>query len=113
MRSRYNKDMRTTTILADARAIPLNPFITGLVENVAQGIVRSLKLEADAVRTIEFRLPAEAEMTLQVNGTPVSLQLTTGFSRRIIESTLRGLLQPLKGTEGAKEIFIKIEEANL
>src|SRR6266849_7358145 len=97
-----------TKLCVDGREIFLNPFIADLMGNVAQGIVASIKVEDPEVRKIEFHLRESDVAGLAVNDQPVSLQLSTGFVRQIIGSTLRGLLQPLKGTEGAKEVLIKV-----
>src|SRR5262249_14119130 len=91
---------------ADGCEVLLNGFVAGLIANVSQGIVASLKMEDTEISRIEFRLDGKEVDRLEVNDRPVSLELATGFARRIIGGTLRGLVQPLKGVEEAGQIVI-------
>ena len=92
-----------TRIQAEGQELFLKPFVSNLVGNVVKGLVSSLKLDEKEAKKIEFHLRENQGVSLQVNDRPVSLEITTGFARRIIESTLRGMLQLLRGAESAKD----------
>ncbi len=95
---------------ADGQEIPLNPFVSALVGNVIRGIVSSLKIEGSPAKEIEFRMHGKDVTSLEVEGKPISLQLTSGFAQTIAGSTLRGLVQPIEGTKNANEVIIRVEE---
>ncbi len=95
-------------IHCDGNSISLNPFVNGLVSNVARALIESLKLEKPPEKRVEFTLCGE-ETALTVDGRPVSLGLTTGFAARLVGETLRGMLRPLKGAQDAREVRITVE----
>lgn len=99
-----------TKISVDGQELPLNPFVADLVGNVVKGIVSSLKTGANEIKKIEVHLQEQQIASLKLNDQPISLEMTTGFARRIVGNTLKGMLQPLKGVEGGKDVIIQVED---
>jgi hypothetical protein len=88
----------TAKVVVDGKALFLNPFITILVGNVIDGVLRSLK--APEGSNIEFLLRKD-DLQLFVDQAEVPLDL--GHARQIVGNILKGLLSSLKGAENGEE----------
>jgi len=86
---------------------PLSPFIGKFLGNVCAGIADSLKTPRP-INTLEYDIVGEA-VQIQVNGNPVSLDLSHGFSRVIILDTIRGMIRHLKMADANGAIRIEID----
>ncbi len=85
----------------------LTRFIGKFVGNVCAGIAGSLKIP-EPVRTLKYELDGEA-VSIEVNETPVSLDLSHGFSRIIILDTIRGMIRHLKMADPNGAIRIEVD----
>jgi hypothetical protein len=85
----------------------LTRFIGKFIGNVCIGIAGSLKIP-EPIRTLKYQLDGEA-VSIEVNETPVSLDLSNGFSRVIILDTIRGMIRHLKMADPNGAIRIDIE----
>ncbi len=86
---------------------PLSRFIGQFLGNVCAGIVASLKTPLP-VRTLEYELEGDA-VRIQVNETPVALNLSQGFATTIVRDTIRGMIRHLKLDDPNGNIRIQIE----
>lgn len=87
------------SIVVDGKKLFLNPFMSTLIANILDAIVRSLK--ADPGDRIEFILH-ENDLHLTIDGKEIPLNL--GHAKQIVGNVLRGMAASLKGAEEAKEI---------
>ena len=85
----------------------LTNFIGKFVGNVCAGIANSLKIP-QPVSTLKYELDGES-VRIEVNLTPVSLELSHGFSRIIILDTIRGMIRHLKMADPNGVIRIEID----
>ena len=86
---------------------PLTPFIGKFVGHVCAGITASLKTP-QPIRTLQYDLEGEA-VRIQVNGTPVPLDMSRGFSRIIVLDTIRGMIRHLKMADPNGAIRIEVD----
>ena len=86
---------------------PLTPFIGKFLGNVCIAIASSLKVPLP-IRALDYELEGDA-VRIQVNQTPVPLDLSRGFSRIIVLDTLRGMIRHLKLTDPNGAIRIEVD----
>ncbi len=86
---------------------PLTHFIGKLVGNVCAGIAHSLKIP-QPVNSLKYELDGES-VHIEVNRTPVSLDMSHGFSRIIVLDTIRGMIRHLKMADPNGVIRIEID----
>jgi hypothetical protein len=87
----------------------LTHFIGKFLASVCFGIVSSLKTPRPIRK---FRLDVEGEdVRLEVNGMPVPINMSKGFSRIIILDTVRGMIKHLKmaDPEGAIRVDVDLD----
>jgi hypothetical protein len=91
---------------------PLTAFIGNFLGNVCLGIAGSLKTP-QPINSLKFELDEDA-VRLEVNESPIALDLSQGFSKVIIRDTIRGMIRHLKmaDPDGAIRIFVE-RETNL
>jgi hypothetical protein len=89
---------------------PLSRFIGNFLGNVCFGIASSLKTP-QPIQSLKFEIEGEA-VRIEVNGNPVPLNMSQGFSRIIIHDTIRGMIRHLKlaDPDGTIRIVTEIEE---
>ncbi|MBT9163263.1 MAG: hypothetical protein DDT24_00167 [Chloroflexi bacterium] len=85
-------------------SIEMNPFVEGLLAQIAVGVVASLKGTED-VQTLEIR-QEKGDVKITVNGSDVPL---TPFPNDIICSTLTGLVSSLKEVDDIESLDINVE----
>ena len=85
----------------------LTPFIGKFLANVCAGITASLKTP-EPVKTFGYELDGEA-VRIHVNGIPVPLDLSQGFSRIIVLDTIRGMVRHLKMDDPNGVIRIEVD----
>jgi len=86
---------------------PLSPFIAKFLGNVCIGIADSLKTPRP-IKTLNYEITGEAVRIL-INGNPVALDMSHGFSRVIILDTIRGMIRHLKMADVDGAIRIEID----
>lgn len=86
---------------------PLSPFIGKFLGNVCFGIASSLKTP-EPIANIKYEIEGEI-VRIEVNNTPIPLNLSQGFSRIIILDTLRGMIRHLKMADPKGAIRIEVE----
>jgi hypothetical protein len=88
----------------------LTRFIAKFLANVCVGITASLKTP-EPIKTLLYEVDGES-VQIQVNETPVTLDLSHGFSRIIVLDTIRGMIRHLKMEDpnGIIRIEIDLEE---
>jgi len=88
---------------------PLSNFIGKFLGNVCFGIAASLKTPLP-IKDLKFEIEGEA-VRIDVNQSPLSLNMSQGFSRVIILDTIRGMIRHLKLADpnGAIRIEMEIE----
>ena len=86
---------------------PLTPFIGNLLANVCMGITTALKTPRP-ITTLCYEIEGEA-VRIQVNGMPVPLNMSQGFSRIIILDTIRGMIRHLKLADPNGSIRIAVD----
>ncbi len=86
---------------------PLSPFIGKFIGNVCFGIASSLKIP-EPIKALNYEMDGEV-VRIDVNHTPVPLNLSQGFSRIIIVDTLRGMIRHLKMADTGGAIRIEVE----
>lgn len=93
-----------TNLIVNDYAIPLNDFTQNYIGNILRGIVLSLGYNSKNV-TINI---GDSELNISTdNG---KLHIIKDFVRLLIESTIKGVLSPLKGVIWSKKIIISCEE---
>jgi hypothetical protein len=85
----------------------LTNFIGNFLANVCLGIASSLKTPRP-IRSLAFELEGDA-VRFEVNGAPVALDLSQGFSKVIIRDTIRGMIRHLKMADPEGAIRIAVE----
>jgi hypothetical protein len=86
---------------------PLTSFIGKFLGNVCLGIVSSLKTPLP-VKSLKLELIGD-DVRLEVNNSPVALDLSQGFSKVIIRDTIRGMIRHLKMADPNGDIKIAVE----
>ena len=86
---------------------PLTRFIGNFLGNVCFGIASSLKTP-QPILSLKYKLEGE-EVGIEINGSPVPLNMSQGFSRIIILDTIRGMIRHLKLADPNGRIRIDIE----
>jgi hypothetical protein len=86
---------------------PLTAFIGNFLGNVCLGIVDSLKTPRP-VGSLKFEIEGDV-VRLEINGAPVSLDMSQGFSKIIIRDTIRGMIRHLKLADPKGAIRITVE----
>jgi hypothetical protein len=86
---------------------PLTSFIGKFLGNVCLGIVSSLKTPLP-VKSLKLELIGD-DVRLEVNNSPVALDLSQGFSKVIIRDTIRGMIRHLKMADPSGDIKIAVE----
>ncbi len=82
-------------------------FIGRFVGNVCAAIIASLKTPRP-FHSLIFEIEGDA-VNIQINNTPVALNLSRGFSRIIILDTLRGMISHLKMDDPKGSIRIEVD----
>ena len=85
----------------------LTAFIGKFLANVCAGIAASLKTP-QPIKSLQYDLDGET-VKIQVNQTPVSLDMSHGFSRIIVLDTIRGMIRHLKMADPNGNIRIEID----
>jgi len=80
-----------TTLLVNDQVIPLNEFTQNYLGNVIRGIVLSLGQDA---KDVHLHID---EAGLRIYTETGEVPLVKDFARLLIESTIKGMLSPLKG----------------
>jgi hypothetical protein len=86
---------------------PLSSFIGKLLGNVCVAVAASLKTP-QPIKTLKFELEGET-VRIDVNQTPVALNLSRGFSRIIVIDTIRGMIRHLKLADPNGAIRIEVD----
>jgi len=86
----------------------LTPFIGKYIGNIGLAIVASLK-KSEQVRTLRYDVSGES-VRITLNGSPLSLNLGSGFAEKMILNTIRGMIRLLKMTDPAGDIRIEIDQ---
>jgi hypothetical protein len=86
---------------------PLSPFIGRYLGNVCFGIASSLKTP-QPIRSFQFDIEGET-VYIQVNKTPIALNMSQGFSRIIVLDTIRGMIRHLKMDDPGGNIRIEVD----
>ena len=85
----------------------LTHFIGKFLGNVCAAITASLKT-SQPVQTLTYELDGEA-VRIHVNGAFVPLDMSQGFSRIIVNDTIRGMIRHLKLADPAGAIRIEVD----
>jgi hypothetical protein len=86
---------------------PLSHFIGKFLGNVCFGIAASLKTPLP-IKSLKFEIEGE-DVRIDVNHSPLSLNMSQGFSRVIILDTIRGMIRHLKLADPGGAIRIEME----
>jgi len=98
--------MKTRTYSNEIEA-PLTTFIGNFLGNVCAGITASLKTPRP-VRTMMYELQGD-DVRIEVNGSSVPMNLNSGFSKIIVNNTIRGMVRYLKLSDPNGTIRIEVE----
>ena len=85
----------------------LTPFIGKYIGNVCLAIVASLKTSEQA-RTLRYDVSGES-VRITLNGSPLPLNLASGFAEKMILDTIRGMIRLLKMADPSGVIRIDID----
>ena len=85
----------------------LTPFIGKFIANVCAGIAASLKTPLP-IRSLSYDIVDE-DVRIDINSTPVPMDLSHGFSRIIVLDAIRGMIRHLKMADPNGAIRIDIE----
>ncbi len=94
-------------IFSNQKEAHLTRFIGKFLGNVCYGIAASLKTP-QPIKTLLYQIDGES-VQIQVNGTPVTMDLSHGFSRIIVLDTIRGMIRHLKMEDPNGAIRIEID----
>jgi len=86
--------------------VNLTPFIGRYIGNVCLAIVVSLK-KSEPVRTLRYDVSGKS-VRITLNGSPLPLDLNSGFAEKMILDTIRGMIRLLKMEDPAGVIRIEI-----
>ena len=87
--------------------VSLTPFIGKYVGNVCLAIVASLKTP-EPVSTLRFDISVES-VRIMLNGSPLPLNLGSGFAEKMILDTIRGMIRLLRMADPSGAIRIDID----
>lgn len=90
-----------TSLSVNDNIIPLNEFTQNYIANILCGIARSFGIDSDAVTV---RVDAEGFHVHTVSG-EIDISKKE-FAKQLIESTVKGMLSPLKGVFWMQNITI-------
>ena len=98
-----------TRIFSNGIEAPLTAFIGNFLGNVCAGITTSLKTPRP-IRTLKYEIEGD-DVRIEVNATPVPMDLNSGFSKIIVSNTIRGMVRHLKLSDpnGAIRIDVDLE----
>lgn len=96
-----------TSLLVNDSIVPLNEFIQNYMGNVLRGIVLSLGYDS---RDITVYID-EAELRIYTE--KGEIPLLKDFTRLLVESTIKGVLSPLKGIFWLQRITIVSKDITL
>ena len=85
----------------------LTPFIGKYIGNVCLAIAASLKTPDEPVRALRYDVSGES-VRIALNGSPLPLNLNSGFVEKMILDTIRGMIRLLKMNDPAGAIRIEI-----
>lgn len=85
----------------------LTPFIGKYIGSVCLAIVASLKT-SEPIRTLRFDVSGES-VRIMLNGSPLPLNLASGFAEKMIHDTIRGMIRLLKMDDPSGVIRIEID----
>ena len=85
----------------------LTPFIGKYIGNVCLAIVASLKTSEPA-KTLRYDVSGES-VRIKLNGSPLPLNLSSGFAEKMILNTIRGMIRLLKMDDPFGVIRIEID----
>lgn len=97
-----------TSLTVNNNNIPLNDFTQRYIANILCGIARSFGIDSDAVTV---RVDAEGFRIHTVDG-EIDISKKE-FAKQLIESTIKGMLSPLKGVFWLQNIMIISESSNV
>ncbi len=93
-----------TQLLVNEMVIPLNDFAQQYIGNVLKGIAKSLGCSGGDV---SFNLDRDG---LNLYSEDKNIALETDFSRDIVESTVKGMLSPIRGVIWIEKVMITTKE---
>jgi hypothetical protein len=93
-------------IFCGGRELPVSSFVGRFVGNVCSAVVASLKTPCPG-RTMVFEVGPET-MRLEVDHSTVTMDRSQGFARTIVQDTVIGMLQHLKGIDPGRIIRVEI-----
>ena len=96
-----------TRIFSNEIEAPLTRFIGNLLGNVCIGITTSLKTP-QPIRNLKYELAGQ-DVRIEVNREPVPMDLNSGFSKIIVNSTIRGMIRHLKLDDPDGNIRIEVD----
>ena len=85
----------------------LTHFIGKFLGNVCAAITASLKTP-QPLKSLQYEIEGD-DVRIQVNDTPVALNLSQGFSRVIVLDTLRGMIRHLKMDDPNGTVRIEVD----
>src|SRR4030067_207020 len=92
-----------TTLLVNDYSIELNEFTSNYIGEIIHGVVRALGKNDDKM-SVEID-----EKGLRIFTSNEEIPLVKEFVRNLIESTVKGVLSPLKGIFWLQKITISVE----
>jgi hypothetical protein len=96
-----------TRLFSNENEAPLTRFIGNFLGNVCIGITKSLKTP-QPVRTLRYELEGK-DVRIEVNREKVPMDLNSGFSKTIVNSTIRGMVRHLKLDDPEGTIRIEVD----
>ena len=96
-----------TRIFSNGVEAPLTAFIGNFLGNVCVGITTSLKTPRP-IRSLKYELEGQ-DVHIEVNREPVPMDLNSGFSKIIVNSTIRGMVRHLKLDDPDGTICIEVD----
>ncbi len=96
-----------TRIFSNGIEAPLTRFIGNFLGNVCIGITTSLKTPRP-IRNLIYELTGQ-DVRIEVNREPVPMDLNSGFSKIIVNSTIRGMVRHLKLDDPDGTIRIEVD----
>ena len=93
-----------TQLLVNEMVIPLNDFTQQYIGNVLKGIAQSLGCSGEDVH---FNLDRDGLNFYSENN---DIEIKTDFSRDIVESTVKGMLSPIRGIVWIEKVMITTKE---